>query len=341
MSAGTLLQATKESRLRSCHDPMQAASDQPPSDPSGSDSSFVGCDKLILAISNESIKRSRRIVSRESGGFTQTGMISVDGMGNLAEHVGVSFANPLTAALLATIQREVATAEDDNTDLAKAMLLHSALLRGVPKQKDFNYYGFGKPPDVDEILHCVQSEATVLIQANLVGGHVFSKSPFPIPRCLVVDGKVQCEIFMTLVYEPPLDARYGVEYCRVNVDAKLGSPRSKLGKDAFKTEVQPVPKWRLEGHERLLVKEGFKWSPVKAYYRKLSRFSADINWELRLEMSRRANEPQLEEQTVYLLLTLRDLTGNANVYDELVQEMTKLAWGPQDLRLRSRQRAQN
>tara|TARA_E500000305_G_scaffold111420_2_gene123574 strand:+ start:247078 stop:249330 length:2253 start_codon:yes stop_codon:yes gene_type:complete len=274
------------------------------------------------------------------GEFTQTGILSTDGFGNLAEDVGVSFANPSNAALLATAEKELRVNEDSNALLmSRAFIYHSAFLSRIPTQSDFKYYGFGKPADIDEILHCEQSSATIVMDVSVSNGKRFSKREFPIPQCLVVDGKLKCEILMTLLYEPPTDHRFGLEYCRLNVDASLGTIRiDDNGKEGFKREVNPIPKWRTEGYEKQLIEEGFKWSPLKAYYRKLSRFDPGIEWEFRLDISRRDGFVFEQEQKICTLITFRDPNGIANVYDEMVQEMNNRAWNAQDLKIQSEQR---
>lgn len=271
----------------------------------------------------------------ENGDYFRTGIISVDGSGNLAEDAGVSFSNPLIASLYANVEHQLSDDSSDAFCLAKCFLIHSAILEQLPVDERFNYCGFGRPPDFEKIVSCEQSAVTVVFQAKLEDGkRRFSKHNFPMPSCLIVDGKLDCEILMTTVYEPPLDASFGGEYCRVNVDAALGTIR----KGDFQTEVEPVPRRRTEGYESQLIKEGFKWSPVKAYYRRLTRMEAGLPWELRVDVKKRANHTIPISQDVCVLLTIRDPAGKANVYDEMVRSMNRLAWSPQDLRVRSRQR---
>ncbi|MGC3971678.1 MAG: hypothetical protein QM775_31335 [Pirellulales bacterium] len=271
----------------------------------------------------------------ENGEYFRTGVVSIDGKGNLAEDAGVSFSNPLIATLYANLQHELSNATDNAFCISKGFLVHSAILEQLPIGDRFDYCGFGRPGDLDDMISCEQSAATVVFQARLAGDKKrFSKPKFPMPQCLVADGSLNCEILMTLVYEPPLDASFGCAYCRINVDAALGTVRG--GK--FQTEVDPIPKRRTAGYEQDLIKEGFKWSPVKAYYRRCTKLDPSLQWEFRAEVSKRANHGSPIDQDVCVLITIRDPLGQANVYDEMVRSMNQVGWSPQDIRLRSRSR---
>ncbi len=76
---------------------------------------------------------------------------------------------------------------------------------------------------------------------------------------------------MTLAYDPPLDPNFGQEYCRVNINASLGTyERSKEdGKLNYSGKVPLEKRWD-EKLERSRVENGFKWSPIKSYHRKNS-----------------------------------------------------------------------
>ena len=94
-------------------------------------------------------------------------------------------------------------------------------------------------------------------------------------------------------------------------------------------------------YEKNLVRYGYKWSPLKLYYRKFSRGPSSKLWRLRLDMLTRSEFSFDEEQQVVLIITFRALATGANVYNDLVTEMTRLGWTVQDLRIRSRLRLQS
>jgi len=145
---------------------------------------------------------------------------------------------------------------------------------------------------------------------------------------------------MTLIYDPPMDRRYGVEYCRRNVTASLGTVKEESADEdeSHQIQVKPVPRDIGQAWEKDLVKNGFKWSPVKFYHREFERGPVNKVWQLKLDLLERSGFPPGPDQDVALFITIRDPNGVAAVYDELVQEMSKLHWITQDLPIRSRQR---
>lgn len=279
----------------------------------------------------------------EDGDYAQLGVISLDNNSNVAEFIGTSFASPQVASLTANVRQELPQ-EAAPLILTKAMMLHSAFLDTDPVLlSDLHHMGVGKPPDISEVLHCRQSSATFILQAEFDEDPNVAKEQFPIPSCLVTDGSVRCEIAMTLAYLPPFDSEAGFEYCQTNIDASLGTLNAD-GK--FQNQVKPYPKTLDAGFEKELVKHGFKWSPYKFYYRDFSVKNklGDKEWRLQLKLKRRAALRKLPDpQTAYLLVTLRvrDSENEFFIYDELVREMAQLGWAAVDLQLRSKDRFRN
>jgi serine protease AprX len=275
-------------------------------------------------------------------------VISIDGSGHIAESIGTSYATPLASSLLANLVAELSThGEEAPIPLAKALTFHSALLReGVPDVERFRHLGIGNPYDLPDILHCRNDAATIIMQVPLTPKPDFVKSPFPIPPCLIHPERgLQCDLSMTLYYDPPVDATYDFEYCRCNVVASLGTIRMRNRKDkepkeGFNGEVELVPVDMMKAYptEEELVKHGYKWSPLKLYHHRFIRGPADKTWELRLEMLTRAGFFLETPVSVFLIVTLRSLKQGLPVYDEMVKEMAKLGWGASDLRVRSRER---
>jgi hypothetical protein len=148
---------------------------------------------------------------------------------------------------------------------------------------------------------------------------------------------------MTLAYDPPTDARYGIEYCRSNVTASLGTidRDPKTGKDKFTPQLSTAPKEATRGYEQALVKEGYKWSPLKLYHRPFEAGPTGKRWRLHMETLHRSGFHPQKAQPVILLVTIRDPNNKAPVYDAMVQEMERLAWAPMNLRIASRVRAQD
>jgi hypothetical protein len=274
------------------------------------------------------------------GHYIQTGIVSVDGSQHVVENIGTSFGPPFVSAVLANVYREIDTKPGAaSPTLAKAMLTHSAFVKnGPPVADDVQYRGLGVPGDVEEVLHCSQSSATIIIQVGVQPRPLFEKRPFPMPGCLRKGSGLQCDIFMTLLYDCPLDGQYSLEYCRNNVRASLGTyGRNPDGTEWYERQVRPVPDRMNEQFGADLFDYGYQWSPLKLYYRRFKRGPLD-NWRLTLRATNRAGHEIAEPQDVVLLITIRSLTADDLVYDELVHEMNRLGWVTSDLQIRSRGR---
>lgn len=282
------------------------------------------------------------------GDATQVALLSSDGHGNLAEDIGTSFSTPLVSALLAGVYQSIAT-ENRPDILTKALLLHSTLLKNVPiDASHWIHSGLGLPPDLSEITHCRQSSATVVFAVNMTMHEKkpkFAKEHFPIPRCLVHDGSLKAEIAMTLAYSPPIDPHAGCECCRTNVNARLGTLHPRKG--SFGYEIYRYPKVPEGQYEIDLVTHGYRWSPFKMYYREFSRKNTLGNrqWELRLDIERRK---QLAKAPIghiaYVIVTVRGLGKDSQelpIYDEMIVEMDRLGWRPENLLVRERIQTSN
>lgn len=95
---------------------------------------------------------------------------------------------------------------------------------------------------------------------------------------------------MTLANNPDLDERYGMEYCRTNIDVSFGTYRLvDNGSPDFKGEVPLESNWD-EKLEKFRVENGFKWSPIKSYYRNISRgIDEKDGWKIRVDLNARNN----------------------------------------------------
>jgi hypothetical protein len=166
---------------------------------------------------------------------------------------------------------------------------------------------------------------------------LFEKRPFPMPHCLFKDGKLQCEILMTLLYDCPVDRQHELEYCRRNVRASLGtiSLDPQTGKETYTRELHQVPSKMHEHFDDEVYRFGHLWSPLKLYYRRFKN-GPTKPWRLTLTALNRAEHVNNDEQQVVLLITIRSLHAADHVYDELVQEMNRLGWITADLQIQSR-----
>lgn len=269
---------------------------------------------------------------------SQVGVLSLDGKGNVAEDIGTSFATPLASTLFANVSHRVV---GSSRLLARALLVHSAALRtGKIDPQLLKYQGFGAPPDVDAILGCDPSQCTLIFELSIAQSVAYEKSVFPMPKCLYInDDTVRANIMMTLVHDTDLDASFGSEYCRSNIEVSLGTyDVGEDGKRHQKKQVPEDPKLVGKGYEKDLVEYGFKWSPVKVYRREMVRGVRGENWRLDLSIHHRSSHVQLKPQTAVLIITVSDPKKTAPVYNEMVVEMARLGWAASDLQVRPRVR---
>jgi hypothetical protein len=268
--------------------------------------------------------------------YSQMGVLSIDGSGNIAETIGTSFAAPSVA--LTAAQLAAALEEPPSRHLLKAFVIHSAVLNSPEiTAQDLPYRGFGKPPTVEDILRCRPWEATLVFDIDLpYSKRHFHKADFPVPPCLHKNDKAFGEIILTLVYDPPVDPFDGASYSQVNVDASLGTCwiDAEGVEDYSGRKIIPYPKDYSELFEKNQIEHGFKWSPVKVFRKCFSRIDSRDTWRITLEMSSRKPSSNPGSQPVALIATIRDPDKQRPVYDEVVQMMNRSGWITQNLQVR-------
>lgn len=272
--------------------------------------------------------------------YTQTGVISLDANGGIAEDIGTSFSTPLISCTLANIEKNLQ--EKPSLNLIKALMIHSAVLNSDKILKEeFRYRGFGIPGDAKDALSCSDWAATMILEFPLIPGFEFIKDPFPLPSSLrKPTGEFCGEIAMTLVYDPPLDPLFGSEYCRRNVEVSLGTYDFDIKQDkrVHNRQIHLAPKDYAELYEKALVEHGFKWSPVKVYRRKMPRGVKGDDWRLKVSTQNRSGFGDKSPQDVVLIITIMDPQRKAQVYNELVQSMNQLGWITKSLDVQNRMR---
>lgn len=264
------------------------------------------------------------------------GMRGMDVKGNVIEGVGTSYSTPRIAQKYATIYDEMV---EKDLLLAKAMLVHSARMNSrdllEKDQNNIKYYGFGMPSvDVQEMLQCSQDEVTLVFKQRVVQGYHLEMYDFPFPKSLIYNGKYHGEIGMTLAYNPIVDERFGREYCRINIDASFGTYKYDLnGKPKFHGCVPLEATWD-EKYEQERVENGFKWSPIKSYYRKISNqgIKEEDGWKIRIDMSPR-NGMIVPPQEFVLIVTIRDPQGN-DIYTEMVNGLREKGYVTNNLEIK-------
>lgn len=264
------------------------------------------------------------------------GMKGMDSNGNIIEGNGTSYSNPRVVQKFTSIYDEMV---EKDMLLAKAMIVHSARMTSrniLSKNRDnIKYYGFGIPAvNVQDILKCSEDEITLVFRQRVPQGFHLEMFDFPYPASLIRNGKCYGEIGMTLAYNPTLDIRYGREYCRTNIDVSFGTYKydDVSGKIDFSGEVPLEKSWD-EKFEKARVENGFKWSPIKSYYRRFSKgIKAGDGWKIRIDMNPR-NGLNAVAQEFVLIVTIKDNEGN-DIYSEVVNGLRERGYVTNNLETR-------
>lgn len=260
------------------------------------------------------------------GEFDNIGVFSWSPKGGMAESIGTSFSTPRISRLLAGVYSSMN--QPPSLNLAKALVVHSAFMPGQigtrPMGDDLHYYGFGMPGDLQSILTCNNSTATIIWETEIVPGMRFDIKDFPYPDCLFQNGRWFGSVLMTLVYDPPIDHNNGFECCRLNLDAHLGVHKySKKDKKLnFHGQVPPDAQWN-ERYEKSRVAHGFKWSPIKVYRQDFVKGITGQNWRLYVEPLLRSEEHITKPQSFTLIISIIDTTTTQPVYDDVVRQLQR------------------
>ncbi len=271
------------------------------------------------------------------------GMKGIDIDGNIIEGNGTSYSTPRIVQKFASVYDEMV---EKDLLLAKAMIIHSARMNSREllerNQDNIKYYGFGMPAvNVSDILQCSEDEVTLVFKQKVSSGTHLEMYDFPYPASLIWAGKCFGEIVMTLAYNPVLDERYGREYCRTNIDASFGIYKfNSNGKIKYAGQVPLECTWD-EKFEQSRVENGFKWSPIKSYYRNISKKGIKMGegWKIRIDMNPR-NGFIAPAQEFVLILTIRDPLGH-DIYSEVINGLRERGYITNNLETRQQIRYRN
>ena len=311
------------------------------------------------------------------GKIRQTGVKSFTIDGNIMEAAGTSFSTPRVAALAANLANSIEG--DFDPLLVKAMIVHSAKFPGdvlVPNDSKVDEMGFGVPGEVANILSDGPYASTLVLRDTLQKGQVIDILDFPMPECLISDGKYTGQITLTLVSNPILDHRQGGEYCQSDIEVKFGSYDELGDRDITKPMIlNPIGRKGAKNlllpslyskrkqanssedfaqRERMLIQYGGKYYPVKKYAIDLSELTnANLraveqgkHWFIRLKGTYRdAAEREsivtgeVLEQDFCLMVTVRDPKKKAPVYNETARLLDQYGFWHEGVKLTSSTRA--
>lgn len=261
------------------------------------------------------------------GGQSVTlGVNSIDINGDAMHDIGTSFSTPIISAVAANLFHQIS--ERATPSLIKALIIHSANLGNSIDSSYKPYYGWGVPKSTENILVVEDYESTMVFEGKAQKSFEIEKLPFPIPDCLrTEDNKVRAEFFITLVYQPELDANKAFEYCQIDLQVGFG----EIDEDNKFTSRVPLQKGEHQ-FETDLVKSGDKWSPVKVYQARFPRGVDIENWRLRVGvLDRDGYEAEGVLIPFSIILTVRDIDKEQPVYNEMARLMDNHNWEVSDL----------
>lgn len=272
--------------------------------------------------------------------ISRLGMKGLDVDGRVIEGNGTSYSVPRIVQKFASVYDEMV---EKDLLLAKAMIIHSARMNSrellEQNQDNIKYYGFGMPAvNATDILQCSEDEVTLVFRQKMSSGTHLEMVDFPYPTSLIKNEKCFGEIGMTLAYNPVLDERYGREYCRINIDASFGIYKPEAnGKMKYTGQVPLECTWD-ERFEQSRVENGFKWSPIKSYYRKISNrgINKGDGWKIRIDMTPRSGLV-VPQQEFVLILTIRDPLGH-DIYSEVINGLRERGYITNNLETRQQLR---
>jgi subtilase family protein len=281
-----------------------------------------------------------------------TGLTSITREGVMQDVVGTSFAAPLVARTLASLDRD--TQGTLGTEALRAMLLHHTVMpepltkRGM-KDLSRQFAGYGQPSSVAEMLETGDHEVTLVFQSRLTIGArkpAILRFPFTWPLSLV-GPQSQCSgnVKITLVYSPPLDPAFGAEFVRVNLEASLRQRQMRKNQDGQfgytnQIDARYLPKSSGLGiPEKALIAHGLKWWPSKQYESNLIDRGETSDWRLEVtSLVRAESEFPVSGVPFAVLLTIRDPKGIEPVFAEMRQALQASRADARDIRAAARLR---
>ena len=269
------------------------------------------------------------------------GLFSILPDGTIVDGCGTSYAAPLAAKTAAALDHAIEGEVSRETLIG--LLVHHARLPEPLQPKLLapvarHLVGFGMPPSADRIMESGDHSITLVFASRIQQGQQINFR-FPWPASLVGSGgKCRGRARLTLVSTPPLDARFGAEFVRVNVNATLQQEQND-GRWLGRLDPLYLPTRRESpAVEAELIEHDLKWSPVKAYEKTFPQgVGPSSNWRLFIEYLTRAGEVMPEGGVPFTaIVTISDPEGDAPVFNDMRQNLQALGATIADIRTAAR-----
>ena len=170
------------------------------------------------------------------------GLYSIEENGLRVDDCGTSYATPLVAKTLASLESQIEG--DVSRETLIALAIHHAKLPEVLQRKEYKdlaryMAGFGIPLASSKILDGNDSSITLVFANRLMPTKQMSFK-FSWPPSLVKNQKCYGHARMTIVSTPPFDYRYGAEFVRINLDSYLRQEKELGSKNIMAARIQSI-----------------------------------------------------------------------------------------------------
>lgn len=273
-----------------------------------------------------------------------TGLSSISMTGQKVFVNGTSMSAPLVAKIMSTLDHKIGG--NAPLELLRALLIHHAEYPDIIKDEVFDevkkdIYGFGVPTS-SEVILTENDHSFTFVVADRIPSDKKLTLAFPWPASLKKhDGSCWGDVKITLVSSPLLDSSFGEELVRENITAYLraGSFDGKkkgLTKFLFSNIDDDMP-----AEEENLIKDAFKWNPVKVSHAKLKRkkIIGDVFLEIEY-LSRDGVVSNFDGVPFAVILTISDPKGEAPVNMEMRATMQAIGVQLSDIQVATRVRGQ-
>jgi len=269
------------------------------------------------------------------------GLFSILPDGTIIDGCGTSYASPLVAKTAAVLDHAIEGEVSRETLIG--LLIHHAEVPLPLQVKALvpivrHMVGFGMPPSADRILE-TGDHAITLVFASRIRRDQQINFRFPWPASLVgPGGKCRGRAKITLVSTPPLNARFGSEFVRVNINAVLQQEQAGGG---WKGQLKPLylpTERQTPAIEAERIEHELKWSPVKVLEKTFSQgVGPSSNWRLFVDYLTRAGEVMPDEGVPFTaIVTISDPDAEQPVFNDMRQNLQALGVQIADIRTAAR-----
>jgi hypothetical protein len=273
------------------------------------------------------------------------GLFSLKPDGSICDGCGTSYATPLVAKTAAVLDHSI-EGEVSRERLIRLLVHHARIpaplatkaLEGVAR----DLAGFGMPMSAGEILEGDDHQITLVFASRLRRDQQISFGFSWPPSLVTPDGKCRGFAKLTLVSTPPLDARFGSEFVRVNIDAALQQEDfDGVGKPRWKGRLDPIylpGKADAPAIEAERIEHGLKWSPVKVFEKAMPRgIGKSSNWRMFLSYLTRSGEQVPDDGVPFTaLVTISDPNRRAPVFNDTRLLLARSGVRVEDIRTAAR-----